>query len=136
MWAIASRSASLRCGIAWRRAVFSSRGGVASCVVAQLLEQVPGVVLVAEHGVAGGRLALDDRQARGRSPSAAAEVLLGLGAQVVDVVEHHLVQVADPRVEVAGDGDVEDQGQPVAAGALNALTYCSSVTIGSRRRWC
>ena len=47
-------------------------------------------------------------------------VLLGLGPEVVDVVEHHLVEVADPGVEVAGDGDVEDQGQPVAPGALDA----------------
>ena len=50
---------------------------------------------------------------------APAEVLLGLGAQVVDVIEHHLVEVADPGVEVAGDGDVQDQGQAIAAGALD-----------------
>ncbi len=44
-----------------------------------------------------------------------------LGLQVVDVVEQDLVEVADGRVEVAGDGDVEDQGQAVASGALDAL---------------
>ncbi len=72
-----------------------------------------------EPGVAGGRLALDDRQ-RGVDPLLPLEpVLLGLGAEVVDVVEHHLVEVADPRVEVAGDGDVQDQGQPVPPGALD-----------------
>ena len=55
------------------------------------------------------------RAARGRP----CEVLLGLGAEVVDVVEHHLLQLADPRVEVARDGEVEDQRQAVAAALLD-----------------
>ena len=47
-------------------------------------------------------------------------VLIGLGTKVVHVIEGHLVEVADPGVEVARDGNVEDQRQAVAARALNA----------------
>ena len=62
-------------------------------------------------------------------------VLLGLGPQVVDVVEHHLVELADPRVEVAGNRDVEDQGQPVPPRALNAdvLLERDDRLVGGRR---
>ncbi len=81
--------------------------------IAQLLEDMAGVVLVAEHRIAGGRLALDDRQRRVDPFLPLEPVLLGLGAEVIDVIEHHLIELADPRVEVAGDGDVEDQGQAV-----------------------
>ena len=107
-------------GAGGEEGVLSSRWRIGSAWSPSCWSKCPGVVLVAEHGVAGGRLALDDQPGPGRSPSAAAAVLLGLRAQVVDVVEHHLVEVADPRVEVAGDGDVEDQREPVAAGALDA----------------
>ena len=76
-------------------------------------------MLVAEPGVAVGGLTLDDRQ-RGVDPFLPPEpVLLGLGTEVIHVVEHHLVEVADPRVEVAGDGDVQDQRQAVPAGSLD-----------------
>ena len=35
-------------------------------------------------------------------------VLLSLGSQVIDVIEHDLVEVANSGVEVTWDGDVED----------------------------
>ena len=35
--------------------------------------------------------------------------LLGLRPQLIDMVEHHLVQAADARVEVARKRDVENQ---------------------------
>ena len=89
-------------------------------VVAKLLQQGAGGLLVAQQGVAGGGLALDDQKGWIDALLPPQAVLLGLGTQVVDVVEGHLVKVADPGVEVAGDGDVEDQRQPVATGALNA----------------
>ncbi len=56
--------------------------------------------------------------------------------QVIDVVEHHLLEIADPRVEVAGDGDVEDQGQAIASGALDAGVLLVGRRSARRRRWC
>ncbi len=84
MWAIASRSASLRCGIA-AKSRSSSRRRTASYDVAQLAEQVPRVVLVPQHRVARRRLALDDRQRRVDPLLTLLAVLLGLRAEVVDV---------------------------------------------------
>ena len=46
------------------------------------------------------------------APSAV-EVLLDLIAEVVHIVEQDPVEPPDPGVEVAGHGDVQDQGQPV-----------------------
>ena len=47
-------------------------------------------------------------------------VLLGLRPQLVDMVEHDLLELADARVEVARKRDVEDQRKPVPPRALNA----------------
>src|SRR5439155_5002538 len=41
-------------------------------------------------------------------------------AEVVDVIQHHLLQLTDPGVEVAGNGDVNDQQGAVAARPLDA----------------
>src|SRR5205823_804634 len=83
--------------------------------VAELAEHSAGGPLMAEQGIAGGGLALDDYQCWVNPLLPLPAVLLGLGAEVVDVVEHHLLECADLLVEVAGDRDVEDQRQPVAA---------------------
>ena len=88
-------------------------------VVAQLLEEGAGRFLVAEQGIAGGGFSLDDQESRIDPLLTALEVLLGLGTEIVDVVEGHLVKIADPGVEVAGDGDIQDQGQAIAAGPLD-----------------
>ena len=85
-------------------------------VVAELLQQGAGGLLMAHQGAAGGGLALDDQKGWIDALLPPQTVLIGLGTQVVDVVEGDLVKVADPGVEIAGDGDVEDQRQPVAAG--------------------
>jgi hypothetical protein len=89
-------------------------------VVAELAEQRPGVSPVTQGGHAGGRLPLDDQPGAIDLRAETLEVLLGLGAEVVDVVERHLLQPADPRVEVARDGEVEDHRQAVAPAPLDA----------------
>jgi hypothetical protein len=48
------------------------------------------------------RLALDDREHRVAPLLPAERVLFSLGPPVIDVRERHLIEVADPRVEVAG----------------------------------
>ena len=88
--------------------------------VAELAEQGPGVPPVPQGGEAGGRLALDDRAGPLELLAAVREVPLDLGTEVVDVVEHHLLELTDPGVEVARDGDVEDQEGAVAARPLDA----------------
>ena len=88
-------------------------------MVAQLLEEEPGIALVAQLCIAGGRFALDDHQCRVDPFLPLEPVLLGLGPQVVDVVERDLVEVADSGVEVAGDGDVQDQGEAIPPRALD-----------------
>src|SRR5271157_2291360 len=89
-------------------------------VVAELLQQGAGGLLMAHQGAASGGLALNDQKGRIDALLPPQTVLIGLGTQVVDMVEGDLVKVADPGVEIAGDGDVEDERQPVAAGTLNA----------------
>src|SRR5271166_4011509 len=88
-------------------------------VVAKLLQQGAGGLLMAHQGAAGGGLAFDDQKGWIDALLPPQAVLIGLGTQVVDVVEGDLVKVADPGVEIAGDGDVEDERQSVATGALN-----------------
>src|SRR5271165_7333574 len=109
MWAMASRSASLRLG--WVAELIG--------VVAKLLQQGAGGLLMAHQGAAGGGLAFDDQKGWIDVLLPPQAVLIGLGTQVVDVVEGDLIKLADPGVEIAGDGDVEDERQPVATGALN-----------------
>ena len=89
-------------------------------VVAQLLEEQPSIVLVAEFCITIGRFALDDHQGGVDSFLPLESILLGLGSQVVDVIERDLVEVADSGVEVAGDGDVQDQGEPIPPRSLDA----------------
>ena len=71
-------------------------------------------MLVSQGRIAGGCLAIDDRQGGIDSLTPSEPVLLGLGSQVVDMVEHDLIELADPGVEIARDGDIEDQSQPVS----------------------
>ena len=94
---------------------------MADCVdaIAELAQHGAGGSLVPQQGVAGGRLVLDDHQGGIDPLLPLPAVLLGLGAEVVDVVEHHLVERPDRLVEVARDGDVEDQGQAVPPGLLD-----------------
>ena len=114
-WAIAARWVSVNSGRASEEAVeLAADRGLGA--VAELAEQGPGVPAVSQGGEARGRLALDDRAGPFEPLAAVREVPLGLGAEVADVVEHHLLELADPGVEVAGDGDVEDQEGAVAAG--------------------
>ena len=65
-------------------------------VVAQLAEQRPGVSPVLQGGQAGGRLCFDDPPGAIDLRVPALEVLFGLGPKVVDRVEHHPLQRADP----------------------------------------
>ena len=89
-------------------------------VVAQLLEQEAGGLLVTKRRIASGRFLFDDHQGRIDSFLTPETVLIGLGTKVVHVIEGDLVEVADPGVEVARDGNVQNQRQAVAARALNA----------------
>ena len=52
--------------------------------------------------------------ARSSSAAAPGEVLVDDRPQVVDVVEEHLVEVPDGRLDVARHGDVDDEERPVA----------------------
>ena len=88
--------------------------------VAELAEQGPGGPAVSQGGEACGRLALDERPGLLEPLATIREVPLDLAAEVVEVVEHHLLQLADPGVEVARDGDVDDQEWAVAARPLDA----------------
>ena len=88
-------------------------------VVAQLLKEKAGIALVAQLRVAVRRFALNDHQC-GINPFLPLKpVLLGLGSQVVDVIERDLVEVADSRVKVAGDGDIQNQRQPIPPRSLD-----------------
>ena len=89
-------------------------------MIAKLLEQRAGGLLMAEQGIAGSRLALDDHQGGIESLLPPLPVLLGLGPKIVDMIERHLVEVADAGVKVAGNGNIEDESQAVSTGALNA----------------
>ena len=85
-------------------------------VVAELPQQGAGLAVVAEVREARGGLAIDDGAGGLDAGLAAVEVPRDLGVEVVDVVEHHLIERADPGLEVPGHGDVQNQGQAVAAG--------------------
>ena len=88
-------------------------------MVAQLLEQEAGIVLMSQFCVTVRRFALDDHEC-GINPFLPLEpVLLGLGSQVIDVIERDLVEIANSRVKVAGDGDIQNQRQPIPPRSLN-----------------
>ena len=89
-------------------------------VVAELLEQGAGGLRWCTRAQQAAVPPLDDQKGGIDALLPPREVLIGLDTQVIDVVEGHLVKVADPGVEIAGDGDVEDQREPVTAGTLNA----------------
>ena len=56
----------------------------------------------------------DDRFGALELPAAPGEVLVDDRPQVVDVVEEHLIEVPDGRLDVARHGDVDDEERPVA----------------------
>ena len=105
-------------------------------MLAQLLEQKAGVALMMQLGVAGRCLALDDQKRRINPFLAFLLVLFGLGPQIVNVVERDLIEVANTRVEVAGDGNIQNQGQPVSPGALHADILVERNDWFRSRRWC
>ena len=69
--------------------------------------------------ITGCRLALDNHQRRVNSPLSVDSVLLSLGAQVIDVIKCDLIKVADSRIEITRDGDIQDQCKPIAPGSLD-----------------
>jgi hypothetical protein len=77
-------------------------------VISELAEDIAGMGPVAEVGQTDLGLSLDDRQGRVDPLLTLLAVLVGLLPEVVDVVEHDVGEIADLRVEIAGDGDVED----------------------------
>ena len=77
-------------------------------------------MLVAKSREASSRLSLDDRECRVNALLPLQSILLGLGLQVVDVIEHDLVKVADSWVEVARDCNVQNQCQAIAPRSLHA----------------
>ena len=107
-WAMAARWVSVRSGRARKRRS-SSRRTAASVRSPSWRSKAPAARRcrrAAKHAAAS-RSMID--RALVEPLATVREVLLDLGAEVVDVVEHHLLQLADPRVEVARDGDVDDQ---------------------------
>ena len=56
----------------------------------------------------------DDRLGARELGAAPRQVLLHDRLQVVDVVEEHLLELADRRLDVARHGDVDDEQRPVA----------------------
>lgn len=102
---------------------------------AKLLEQDARVSLMDQPRVACGRLAIDDHK-RGLDPLATLKlILLGLGAQIVDVIENHLVKVADPRIKIARRSDVQDQRQTIPSRSLHAMIPIQGHNrLGRRRR--
>jgi hypothetical protein len=78
-------------------------------MIAQLLEQKANSMLVSQGRVAGSRLAIDNRQGGIDSLTALKPILLGLSSQVIDMVEHDLIKLADPGVKIARDGNIQNQ---------------------------
>lgn len=70
-------------------------------VVAELLEQQPGIALMAQLSVTSGSFALDDNESRINTFLPLKPVVFRLCSQVIHVIEHDLVELADPRVKVA-----------------------------------
>jgi hypothetical protein len=83
-------------------------------MVTELLEQQPGITLMPQLSITNGDFAFDDEQSRINTFLPLKTVLLSLCSQVVYMIEHDLVELADPGVKIARNGNVQNQGQPIS----------------------
>ncbi len=89
-------------------------------VIAELQKEQSRVVLVAKSGGTGSRLEIDDRECGINTFLPLQPILLSLGSQVVNVIEHDLIKVANSGVEVARDCNIEDQCEAITPCSLHA----------------
>src|SRR5579859_481521 len=91
------------------------------------------MALMVQTSQAGGGFALDNGKGQANSLFPTPAVLFRLCPQVVHIVEVHLFELADPCVKVTRNGNVEDQGQPVAPRTLHTPIWLEQDNwLGSR----
>ncbi len=94
-----------------------------------------GERLLLRPGLEAARLLVGDGGGAGGLRGAALERLADDLGEGIDVVQVHVVELVDARVDVAGDGDVDEEEAPALAGLARALDQIVRDHVaGARRR--
>ena len=77
----------------------------------------------------------DDLVGFSRLIHAAFQILIDHALQIVDVVQEDVVEFVDRRLDVARDGDVDEEHRPVPARLDDLLHLVFAQQIFAERRW-